>query len=84
VPAADRGIGFHDQFDRPKAFRTRSNTTGVLQWAGLSTTPHSVKIRYRLVEASNPSSAKSLVSKERTLNSPADRSLEAEQNSAGK
>jgi serine/threonine protein kinase len=72
VPAASQGRGFQDQFDRPKAFRTRSNTEGVMQWAGQSTTPRSVKIRYRLVEASNPKSSRSLTASNRLLHSPTD------------
>lgn len=75
VPAASQGRGFHDQFDRPKAFRTRSNTMGVMQWAGQSTTPRSVKICYRLVEATNPKSSRSLTASDRLSYFPADRSF---------
>ena len=75
VPASSRGLGFRDQFDRCKSFRTRSNTTGVMQWAGLKTTPPSVKIHYRLVLASNPKSATTLAESGRLLYFPADRSL---------
>lgn len=60
VPTASQGNSFQGQFDRPKAFRTRSNTMGVMQWAGQSTTPRSVKIRYRLVVTTNPGSAQTL------------------------
>jgi hypothetical protein len=57
VPASSFGHAFDDQRDYCKAFRTRSNTMGVMQWVGLNTAPHGVKIRYRFVEAStrNPS-----------------------------
>ncbi|MDD1721849.1 MAG: protein kinase [Euryarchaeota archaeon] len=75
VPAASQGRGFHDQFDRLKAFRTRSNTLGIMQWAGQSTTPRSVKVRYRLVEATNPTAVKYLTDSPRLLYFPADRSL---------
>ena len=60
VPAASPGNRFEDHFDRPKAFRTRSNTMGVLQWAGKSTTPHGVKVRYRFVETTNPGLGRTL------------------------
>lgn len=59
VPASSSGHAFDDQRDSAKAFRTRSNTMGVMQWSGLNTVPRSVKIRYRFVESStrNPSEA---------------------------
>jgi serine/threonine protein kinase/Leucine-rich repeat (LRR) protein len=75
VPVASRGLAFRDQFEGCKAFRTRSNTMGVMEWEGLETTPASVKIRYRLVLATNPKSAKELVESGRLLYFPADRSL---------
>jgi hypothetical protein len=75
VPAASQGRRFDDQFDRLKAFRTRSNTVGVMQWAGQSTTPRSVNVRYRIVAATNPTAVKYLADSHRVLYFPADRSL---------
>jgi hypothetical protein len=42
VPAASQGNSFQGRFERPKAFRTRSNTKGAMQWAGQGPTPQQV------------------------------------------
>jgi hypothetical protein len=52
VPASSLGNLFDDRRGDCKAFRTRSNTLGMMQWAGLRTAPHGVKIRYKLLQGS--------------------------------
>ncbi len=71
VPAASPANRFADRFDRPKDFRTRSNTMGVMQWAGQRSTPHSVKVRYRFVETTNPGLGRTLAESARPVPTPA-------------
>jgi tRNA A-37 threonylcarbamoyl transferase component Bud32 len=71
APVVEPGRKYDDEFWICQAFRTRQGAGGVWQYAGLDTTPPSVKIRYKLVQTNGKSATPNQAKTEEPVPAPA-------------